>query len=258
MPIGAVIGAVATVAGVGMSIAGASKADASNKKAVRQQYEQDKKNWKFENTQRQDVYNYEKQSVAINKQNNKNEIAYREAMNRQAYDRQMQERKREYGANKDAYKESEQDYRNQTGLNKKIADLALRESQNKRNEQRLEQGFANQRNQLSYLRAQDSVNTALRANNNNLKDAQGTRKVQNTRNVNALQQSQNAANLTINQAKANKGFARANTRLGKEALRNQKASAATRKFGNKQALKDQIENANLSRDQNIDLSLIHI
>ena len=72
MAIGAIIGAIATVAGVGMSIAGASKADASNKKAVQQQYEQDKKNWKFENTQRQDVYNYEKQSVAINRQNNKN------------------------------------------------------------------------------------------------------------------------------------------------------------------------------------------
>ena len=248
----ALIGAGLSLGGFGMSIMGASRADASNKKAIQQQYKQDKANWKFENNQRADVYGYEQQSVAINRQNNENEIKFRETNDRQAYDRQMAERKREYKLDKDAYKESEEDYKTQTGLNKKIASLALSESQNKRKEQRLEQGFANQRNQLSYLQAQDSVNMALKGNKNDLKDALGNKKVSNKRNVNALQQSQTAANLSIEQGRANKGLAKNETRLGKEALKDKRRSALTSKFGNKQALKDQIENANLTRDQNID------
>ena len=175
---GIAVSAGLSILGMGASMIGASQSKAAQKKAIDQQYKLDKANWNFAKSNNREVYNYEKDSVNIARKNNENELKFREANDYQAYSRQMAERKRDYDAQSAAYRKSEDNYRKQTNLNASIASLALRDSQNKYNDQIKERGFEQQRNNLEYLKTQDTVNKGLQQNIDNLKEAQSTFKNQ--------------------------------------------------------------------------------
>lgn len=212
MAIGAAISIGLSVLGMGASMMGASQSKASQKKAIENQYELDKKNWNFAKSNNEEVYNYEKDSVDIARKNNENELRYREAIEMQAYKRQMAERKRDFDQQSQAYRKSEKEYSRQVGLNQSIAQLALRDSQNKYNDQIKERGFEQQRNNLEYLKTQDTVNKGLQQNINNLKEAQRTFRNEQTGNVNALRQ--NLRSSTLANQEANKGKELARQRYG--------------------------------------------
>ena len=208
MAVGAIVSAGLSILGFGASMMGASQSKASQKEAIQKQYDLDKANWNFAKSNNREVYNYEKDSVNIARKNNENELKYREAQDLQAYERQMAERKRDFDQQSEAFRKSEKNYDRQIGLNESIAQLALRDSQNKYNDQIKERGFEQQRNNLAYLRTQDTVNKGLQQNINNLKDAESTFANQQAGNVNAVQQSLRSSALATEEANTGKSLAR--------------------------------------------------
>lgn len=252
MAIGTIISAGLAIAGFASSMAGASQSKAANRKAIEQQYKLDKQNWKFAQENNEDVYNYEQDSVNIARQNNENELKFREANDLAAYKRQLEERQRDFKQQTKAFKKSNKEYNDQVKLNQNIANLAVSDSQTKYNEQLKELGFQQQRNQLNYLQTQDSINQTLKRGQNTLKDAATKFRLDSQQASFAKDQALRSAQTSIDYAKDRQSLARERTGIGKDALNVERDIERTNRDRSISELRDARSSNQLQTQQEID------
>ena len=76
-----------------LSIIGGAQRDANERKAINRQYEYDMDMWEYNDDERLRNYEYRKEGIEIQRQNNLNNIAYEEATaaRRYAYDYNLQQ-----------------------------------------------------------------------------------------------------------------------------------------------------------------------
>jgi hypothetical protein len=148
-----------------MGAMGGAKQDAANKKAVGEQYKYDKEKYKYDANRAQDQYIFNQNEVNIARANNDNELRYREALDDQNYTAQMEQRRDNFLAQKDAYKQSEQDYADYTDLNSRIRTNAELQTKNKLSENLTSLAYANQGQKVQELQAALGLNVQQNTNN---------------------------------------------------------------------------------------------
>jgi len=164
MPAGLLAFGAAVVSG-GINMYAGAKQDSANKKAVGEQYKYDKEKYKYDANRAQDQYIFNQNEVNIARANNDNELRYREALDDQNYTAQMEQRRDNFLAQKDAYKQSEQDYADYTDLNSRIRTNAELQTKNKLSENLTSLGYANQGQKIQELQAALGLNVQQNTNN---------------------------------------------------------------------------------------------
>ena len=122
MVLGAIIGGVASAA---LGFAGSQSQSNSQNQAVKKQHEYDKDVWNFNWEESERQYNFNKEGNQIARQNNENELGWREqtAVNDWAYG--MKIRDYEYMNNMRQYTVGEETYKAQLGLNASAVSSAM-------------------------------------------------------------------------------------------------------------------------------------
>ena len=138
MQVSIIAGAVAQ--GV-TSIIGGAQRDANERKAINRQYEYDMDMWEYNDDERLRNYEYRKEGIEIQRQNNLNNIAYEEATaaRRYAYDYNLQQYR--YNLAVREYEQSEMNYKMQIGFNNMAAAEAYESEQRAFNEIMTAQAF---------------------------------------------------------------------------------------------------------------------
>ena len=155
----------ATLVSGGISMAAGAKQDSSNKKAVEEQYKYDKERYNYDAQRAQDQYIFNQNEVNLARANNENELRYREALDDQNYTAQMEQRRDNFSAQRDAFKQSNEDYRDYTGLNSSIRVNAELQTQNKLSENLTTLDYANQGQRIKELQSALGLNLQKKTNN---------------------------------------------------------------------------------------------
>ena len=157
--------------GLGLNLFGAEQEQDNADKIIQAQYDQAKSQWQFQTDDREDQYQYELDAVEAARVNNQNEIAYREAVDLQNWNNQVQINTDDYNAKLDAYETSIEDYETQLDINKQTEELALDQTKQKFFDQKTALGFQ-KREQLSQQLAQyNQLVTQLSSAQNAMDDA---------------------------------------------------------------------------------------
>ena len=159
---------VPTLIGIGstaVGMAAGAKQDSANSKAVSEQYKYDKDRYKYDANRAQDQYIFNQNETNIARANNENELRYREALDDQNYAAQMEQRRDNFSSQRDAYKQSEQDYVDYTDLNSRIRTNAELQTQNKLSENLSSLDYANQGQKVQELQAALGLNVKQKTNN---------------------------------------------------------------------------------------------
>lgn len=126
----AAVGLGLAVASTAASVAGAAKADSSNKAATKAADKAATQNHKYTWSEMQDRYNYELDATNIARGNANNQRAYQNQVAKDNYDYQTAIQKQQYQGQKDAYRSSVGEYKQQLDLNKTSMQLGMaRETQ---------------------------------------------------------------------------------------------------------------------------------
>lgn len=238
--------------GTGIGMMGAKQSSDAQKKAVEEQYKYDKKlaNYNWQNAK--DLYQFEQNEVNIARDNNEAELAYREAVDKQNYKQQLQQRRDVYKGQVEAYRQSEQDYKDYVGLNQMIAQQAKAETRNKFNDQKAALSFANEGARYDELDQMNALRTQMQAGRNQFKDAKADARLANKRNQNAYDQTVRSANLndrrtqvSINEANRKKLLATQDTEFGKDRARLTRDMAI-------RSQNDAIQSGRLAKNQSIE------
>ena len=160
---------IGTLVSTGVSMFAGAQQDASNQKAVDQQYKYDKEKYKYDAARAQDQYIFNQNETNIARANNENELRYREALDQQNYDAQMEQRRDTFRTQTEAYKQSEQDFAEYTDLNSRIRTNAELQTQNKLSENLTSLDFANQSQQIQELQSTLGLGIQQRTNNQALR-----------------------------------------------------------------------------------------
>ena len=160
---------IGTLVSTGVSMFAGAQQDASNQKAVDQQYKYDKEKYKYDAARAQDQYIFNQNETNIARANNENELRYREALDQQNYDAQMEQRRDTFRTQTEAYKQSEQDFAEYTDLNSRIRTNAELQTQNKLSENLTSLDFANQSQKIQELQSTLGLRIQQRTNNQALK-----------------------------------------------------------------------------------------
>ena len=160
---------IGTLVSTGVSMFAGAQQDASNQKAVGKQYKYDKEKYKYDAARAQDQYIFNQNETNIARANNENELRYREALDQQNYDAQMEQRRDTFRTQTEAYKQSEQDFAEYTDLNSRIRTNAELQTQNKLSENLTSLDFANQSQQIQELQSTLGLGIQQRTNNQALR-----------------------------------------------------------------------------------------
>jgi len=179
----ALIGFGATLLSGGISMYAGAKQDSANKKAVGEQYKYDKEKYKYDANRAQDQYIFNQNEVNIARANNESGLKYREALDDENYTAQMEQRRDNYSAQRNAYKQSEKDFADYTDLNSRIRTNAELQTQNKLSENLTSLDYANQGQKVQELQAALGLKVQQKTNNAALRsgkrDANLAQKVNN-------------------------------------------------------------------------------
>jgi hypothetical protein len=157
--------------GLGLNLFGAQQEKDNADAIIKAQYEQAKRQYKFQTNDRNDLYEYEKVATDAARANNRNEIAYRESVDLQNWNNQVQLNTDDFKAKQSAYETSVEDYDTQLGINKTTEELALAQTKQKFFDQKTALGFQ-KREQLSQQVGQyNQLITQLGGAQNALSDA---------------------------------------------------------------------------------------
>lgn len=206
-----VIPLIATAASTAIGMASGAKQDSANKKAVGDQYKYDKERYNYDANRAQDQYIFNQNETNIARANNENELRYREALDDQNYAAQMEQRQDNFSSQRDAYKQSEQDYVDYTDLNSRIRTNAELQTQNKLSENLTSLDYANQGQKINELQSALGLKIDQKVNFAALKsgarDAKLAQKVNNrqfnqtTRDLNRQQNYTNSSRTEANRLK---------------------------------------------------------
>jgi hypothetical protein len=157
--------------GLGLNLFGAGQEEKAANDIIDAQYEQAKRQWEFQVNDRNDLYNYEMSAVNAARQNNQNEIAYREAIDLQNWNNQVQINTDDYNAKVTAYGTSIEDYETQIGINQTTEDLALAQTKQKFFDQKTALGFQKREQISQQLGQYNQLVTQLSGAQNAMSDA---------------------------------------------------------------------------------------
>lgn len=160
---------IGTLVSTGVSMFAGAQQDASNQKAVGQQYKYDKAKYNYDASRAQDQYIFNQNETNIARANNENELRYREALDEQNYAAQMEQRRDTFRTQTEAYKQSEQDFAEYTDLNSRIRTNAELQTQDKLSENLTSLDFANQSQQIKELQSTLGLGIQQRTNNQALR-----------------------------------------------------------------------------------------
>jgi hypothetical protein len=160
-----VVPLIATAASTAIGMAAGGQQDSANKQAVEEQYKYDKEKYKYDAARAQDQYIFNQNEVNIARANNENELRYRETLDKQNYTAQMEQRRDNFLAQKNAYTQSEKDYADYKDLNSRIRTNAELQTQNKLSENLTSLDYANQGQKVQELQAALGLNIKQKTNN---------------------------------------------------------------------------------------------
>jgi hypothetical protein len=138
-------------------IFGGAQQSAQNRAAEKQaqlQHEANLANWKFNKTSARRQYKYDKKSVAIQRQNVEQNLAYQEATANQSWRYQMQIQAFDYANQMRAFNKSAQTAQQQMGFNNLAYDYALQDTARWEQEQSVMLDFEEKSTMLEYKYAQ--------------------------------------------------------------------------------------------------------
>lgn len=137
----ALVAGIGTVIGGIFGAVGASKAESSQNAAIKAQYQYDMDLWQYNNQQARREFQFQKESNKIARQNNENELRYREATAIKDWQYGMQMRNFEYNTQVQAYKKSVGTFEAQTKFNDLALGSAVKQEMLSLTERRLENAF---------------------------------------------------------------------------------------------------------------------
>jgi len=147
--------------GLGMNMF-AENQNATNADAIaKAQYDQAVRNTKFQNTERESLYNQQVDARNVAIANNEAELTFREASELNAWSFQEGQRVADYEAAGLAYEQSQIDFDTQIGINEEAERLALAQTQQKYNDQETALGFQREEELLDQLGQYNSMITRL-------------------------------------------------------------------------------------------------
>lgn len=121
----------AAVVGGGLSIWGASQADAAQNEAIERQYEFDLKDWQYNKKTLKADYHHQRKGVDIARENDRRLREYKDQTNLQDWQHSLKIQDFEYASQMKQYAKSEQIYGQQLSFNK-LASAAAREAEVRR------------------------------------------------------------------------------------------------------------------------------
>jgi len=157
---------------LGLNIFGAAQEGADAERIIQHQYEANMDNYEFQKTQRENLYNYEKDVVkAAAEENAARERNYRMGVDLQNWQIENDRRLDDYDAKLAARTQSLDDYEEQERLNDLSRELALRQTQQKYNDQETALGFQNREELQKQLGQYNQLITQLSEGQNIVDDA---------------------------------------------------------------------------------------
>jgi hypothetical protein len=156
-----------------------SAANAAAEKQAQLQHEANLANWKFNKTTARRQYKYDKQSVAIQRQNVEQNLAYQEETANQSWRHQMQIQAFDYANQMRAFNRSQQTASQQMSFNNLAYDYALQDTARWEQEQSIMMDFEEKSTMMEYRFAQ-------RGEALNMQQAEAV--IQQTRGMGQLQQ----------------------------------------------------------------------
>ena len=142
--VGMVFGLAQQFIGHQMQQASAASARSQNKRIARKQYKHDKDVWKFNWEQTQRDHTYRTREVAIQKQNNKDQVEFKNRTAQQDWNHKLNIQDYEFEQKKKAYDKSFETYQSQQDYNTRAANIATESIDNKLGEKFLKTAFDNQ------------------------------------------------------------------------------------------------------------------
>ena len=163
----------AGISGIGSLFAakGASDSQDANNKAIKAQNKYDQQVYDYNLQETDDRYQFNINETKIARQNNEQQLAYREQIDLDNYTAALKQRNRDFRAQKNAYVASEEDYKDYKGLNEQIADQARNQTLNKFREQRAGLRYSNQQSKLAELETMQGLSNQMRGAKNIRRDA---------------------------------------------------------------------------------------
>lgn len=143
-PWGAVLGIGSSILGSFGGNAAADKEAAARRQAIERQYEYDTDVWKFNWDESKRDYKWLRRGVAIQRDNQEQELGYREATQLQDYEYGLKIQDYEYRSQMRQYNESERIYGMQLSFNNAAASAAREAEMRKLQEAIMETAFENQ------------------------------------------------------------------------------------------------------------------
>ena len=210
-----VIPAIGTAIGTGFSMKGASDAQNAQNKAIKAQNKYDHQVWKYNKGQAEAQHEFNKNEVEIARANNENELRFREAIDLQNYTEASRQRLSDFRSQVQAYRASNQDYRDYKGLNQDIASQARRDTLNKFREQRAALGFNNQRQKLEDFEKIQDLGNLMRGAKADYRSARKDSRLATQRANRAYSQAIDQVGIDNRRTRANRASTRGEKRLRK-------------------------------------------
>lgn len=237
--------------GLGLNLFGQGQQEENADKIIQAQYEQARRQWKFQTNDRNDLYEYEKSATEAARANNRNEIAYREALDLQNWNNQVQLNTDDFKAKQKAYETSVEDYETQLGINEQTEELALAQTKQKFFDQKTALGFQ-KREQISKQVGQyNQLITQLGGAQNALSDALMQETLQETAALRDRNQSLDRLNLQADRLAEQSGEARTTAELNNKALQAQIDTRRTGRDEELMRLQQQQDTDTLNTDNSI-------
>ena len=198
-----VIPAAISAIGTGFAIKGASDSQNANNKAVKAQNKYDQEVYKYNLQETADRQTFNENETEIARQNNEQQLAYREQIDLDNYTAAMKQRRSDFNAQSNAYRASEQDYKDYKGLNSQIAEQARNQTLNKFRENRASLQYGNQRSRISELETMQGLSNQMRGAKNNRKDSIADLRLADKKNNRAYNQQTDQLDISDRKINAN-------------------------------------------------------
>tara|TARA_R100001443_G_scaffold3759_1_gene11630 strand:+ start:2687 stop:5092 length:2406 start_codon:yes stop_codon:yes gene_type:complete len=208
-------------ASLGLNIFGAQQDKDNADAIITAQHNQAVRNTNWQNSERETLFNQQVDAQRVAAQNNENELKFREDTELALWDYQMDQRSADYNAQLAAYEASADDFDIQMGIIADAEDLALKQTQQKYNDQETALGFQREEELINQLGQYNAMITRLDQGQSAVDDALMEETLMETAALRDRDQSYDKANYGLDMIREQAGEAQTRTDLENARLQEQ-------------------------------------